>query len=442
MSRTEQTFELLRKFESRNIFHEEKDPQWPIVWDRAKGVWVWDIEGKKYLDLTSAFGVAAAGHANTEVVEAATQQMHRLLHGMGDVHPHEVKAKLLEQLSRITFERWTHCRKIAMEGKSILGSSGFEAVEAALKTAFLATGEKRVIAFKGGYHGLGYGALSTTHRKMFRDPFRDQLRRFGSFVTYPQDKDEEKTCWEEIEKVREKEKIGAVLIEPIQGRGGIKVPHNGFFGRLRKFCDEQGIILIADEIYTGFGRTGDLFAVEHENVVPDIVCLGKALTGGFPLSACVGESDLMDRAWPESTGEAIHTSTYLGHPVGCAMALAQIEEVEERGLAERAQERGAWLKKKLSRIPSQVSNLKLSVRGRGLMIGIEVRNGNDQPATDVVIHCMKQMLGEGFIILPEGDDSEVISLAPPLVVTEGQLGRAVDALGKILISLGEPGEAS
>src|SRR6478735_4301539 len=158
----------------------DPDGSWPIVWQRARGVHVWDAEGRKYLDLTAAFGVAAAGHANPRVVRAGQKQMAKLLHAMGDVHPHALKAQLARELSRITFERWN-----SSSAKTIFTNSGFEAVEAALKTAMLATGKPGVIAFESGYHGLGYGALSATHRSHFRSSFRSQLREFGSFVPFP-----------------------------------------------------------------------------------------------------------------------------------------------------------------------------------------------------------------------------------------------------------------
>ena len=164
------TLALLQRYESRNITFVEPDGSWPIVWRRARGVHVWDDAGLKYLDLTGAFGVAVAGHANPKIIRAASQQMRRLLHAMGDVHPHEGKAKLARALSKITFERWK-----AGDAKTIFTNSGFEAVEAALKTAFLATRKSQVIAFEGAYHGLGYGALNTTHRAHFREPFRRQL---------------------------------------------------------------------------------------------------------------------------------------------------------------------------------------------------------------------------------------------------------------------------
>src|SRR6185503_14196427 len=176
----------------------ERDGSWPIVWERAKGVHVWDAEGNKYLDLTAAFGVAAAGHANPRVVRAGQQQMAKLVHAMGDVHPHALKAELARELSRVTFERWASAKRKAQgsklkinraSAKTIFCNSGFEAVEAALKTAKLATGRRGIIAFEGAYHGAGYGALNATHRDHFRAPFRDQLGEFGNFVPFPADDD-------------------------------------------------------------------------------------------------------------------------------------------------------------------------------------------------------------------------------------------------------------
>jgi len=172
--------QLLRDYESRNVTHLAEDSSWPIVWDRAKGVHVWDTDGKKYLDLTAAFAVATTGHANPRVTKAAQAQLAKLPHAMGDVHPHALKGQLARELSKLTFERWKLGRS-----KTIFCNSGFEAVEAALKTALLATGKKGVIAFDGAYHGLGYGALTATHREHFRNPFKKQLSKFGHFAPFP-----------------------------------------------------------------------------------------------------------------------------------------------------------------------------------------------------------------------------------------------------------------
>ena len=181
MSNTQTILQWLHDYESPNVTFIEPDGSWPIVWERAQGVQVWDNAGKKYLDLTAAFGVAAAGHANPRVVKAGQAQMGTLLHAMGDVHPHARKADLARELSGLTFERWAGRHR----GKVIFSNSGFEAVESALKTAMLATCRQGIIAFAGAYHGLGYGVLNATHREHFRAPFRSQLREFGHFVPFP-----------------------------------------------------------------------------------------------------------------------------------------------------------------------------------------------------------------------------------------------------------------
>ncbi len=429
VTQTRQILNLLRDFESPNVTFMDPDGSWPIVWERARGVHVWDVEGRKYLDLTAAFGVAAAGHANPRVVRAGQRQMGRLLHAMGDVHPHALKAQLARELSRLTFECWT--RPAGRRGKTIFANSGFEAVEAALKTALLATGKPGVIAFTGGYHGLGYGTLNATHRPHFRQPFQTQLKQFGHFVPFPETAADLRDTATRLRQMLKRHKIGAILVEPIQVRGGIRIPPAEFLPLLRELCDRSGALLILDEIYTGFGRTGRWFACEHSRTAPDLVCLGKALTGGFPLSACVGRADLMDAAWPASTGEAIHTSTFLGHPVGCAMALAQIAEIERLKLATRAADLGKILLAALEKI-EPAGGIKCSARGLGLLAGLELTLPNGQPATDVSLQAIKSLLQQGYIFLPEGEHANVISFTPPLTISAPQLARAVNALADIL----------
>jgi len=431
-----QTIAQLRQYESRNIMFFEPDGSWPIVWERARGIHVWDANGKKYLDLTAAFGVAAAGHANPNVVRAGQKQMSKLLHAMGDVHPHALKAELARELSRLTFERWAkQKRKVKSgkrkQGKVIFSNSGFEAVESALKTAILATGKRSVIAFAGAYHGLGYGALNATHRKFFSDPFRSQLREFGHFASFPKTKAELPSLEKSLRQIFRREQIGAILVEPVQARGGCNVPPLKFLPLLRRLCDEHGALLILDEIYTGFGRTGKWFACEHSGVIPDLICLGKALTGGFPLSACVGRADLMDAAWPASNGEAIHTSTFLGHPVGCAMALAQIKEIQRLKLCERATALGVELLKQLSSLRPP-SSILASARGLGLLAGIELNLPNGKPAVELALNAVKTLLHRGFILLPEGEYGNVIGFTPPLTITKAQLAKLVAELKKVL----------
>ncbi len=452
---TQQTIRLLRDYESQNVTFCEPDGSWPIVWERARGVHVRDADGKKYLDLTAAFGVAAAGHANPRVVRAGQRQMAKLLHAMGDVHPHALKAQLARELSRLTFERWPNKSKgkspkpEVSTGKTIFCNSGFEAVEAALKTAMLATGRPGLIAFTGAYHGLGYGALNATHRDHFRGPFRSQLGEFGHFVPFPVGDDVRSLkskpgknepphvgCYEVEKRIRSlfrREKIGAILVEPVQARGGCNIPPLEFLPLLRQLCDEHGALLILDEIYTGFGRTGKWFASEHSGAVPDLICLGKAMTGGFPLSACVGRADLMDAAWPASTGEAIHTSTFLGHPVGCAMALAQIAEIRRLKLCERSVRLGSILLSELSKVQSPRAKVICRARGIGLIAGLQLLNADGSPATMESLRVIKAMLHHGYILLPEGAHGNVISFTPPLTITEAQLIRMVNALQKVLL---------
>lgn len=461
MPRTADTLRLLQTYESRNVTFLDPDGSWPIVWKRARGCHVWNAEGRRYLDLTAAFGVAAAGHGNPRVVAAGQRQMATLVHAMGDVHPHALKAELARELSRLTFERWGAGRgfgsrssglgvrtprsvsdalqpashpRIPNSAKVIFTNSGFEAVEAALKTALLGTGRSRVIAFEGAYHGLGYGALNATHRDHFRSPFRRQLREFASFVPFPGEPADLDRLEATLRRRLHRGDVGALLVEPVQARGGIHVPPAGFLPLLRRLCDDHDVLLILDEIYTGFGRTGRWFACEHSGVIPDLVCLGKALAGGFPISACVGRADLMDAAWPESTGEAIHTSTFLGHPVGCAMALAQIREIERLNLVARSAKLGELLLHELSSLAPRPSSLalRLSARALGLIAGLELRWSDGSPATAETLRIVKAMLHRGFILLPEGADANVIGFTPPLTITPRDLRRTVAELGLVL----------
>jgi 4-aminobutyrate aminotransferase/(S)-3-amino-2-methylpropionate transaminase len=416
-----ETLGLLREYESPNVTFIERDGSWPIVWERAQGIHVWDDRGRTYVDLTAAFGVSAAGHANLRVVRAGQRQMAKLLHAMGDVHPHPLKAKLARELSRLTFERWR-----AGKGRTIFCNSGFEAVEAALKTAVLATGKRKMIAFEGAYHGLGYGSLNATHRRMFREPFANQLGQFGEFVPFPMSSNDLATTERRLGNLLAGAKVGAILIEPVQGRAGARVPVPELLPVLRKLCDDAGALLVVDEIYSGFGRTGRWFACEHTATVPDIICMGKALSGGFPISACVGKSALIERAWPKSRGEAIHTSTFLGHPVGCAMALANIGEIRSRKLVEKAAQQGSCLLELLSDV--RVPGLSLQAHGLGLLVGLEVRHASGEPATDLTMRVVKAMLRRRFIVLPEGEHGNVIGFTPPLTITKAQLRQAVGEL--------------
>jgi len=303
-----------------------------------------------------------------------------------------------------------------------------------MKTAALFTARPGVIAFKGAYHGLGYGTLNLTDRPHYRTPFAAQIAGFAHFIPYPSSEADLGGVADAIRTLSREASIGAIVAEPVQGRGGIRVPPSSFLPLLRSLCDELGLLLVLDEIYTGFGRTGRWFAAEHARVVPDVVCLGKGLTGGFPLSACVGAADIMDRAWPEASGDPLHTSTFLGHPVGCAMALAQIAELEERRLIEHAACLGAHLCNHLTRMSVPQGRL-LRTRSLGLMAGIEILKGDGTPDAESALRVVEGMLRKGYLLLPDGVDANVVTLTPPLTITEADLNGAFQALGDLLVEL-------
>lgn len=432
-SRRKDVLDRLRQFESPNVTFLPEEGSWPIVWERAKGMKVWDLDGKEYLDFTAAFGVAAAGHAPPPVVRAGKNQMGRLLHAMGDVHPHSLKATLAQKLSELTFERWSEGNATSegmTRGKVVFCNSGFETVEVALKSACQATGRNRILSFHGAYHGLGYGALMATHRSHFRGQFGGQLAGLGDSVPFPASGENLTSIEESITRILERGETGALLVEPIQGRGGINLPPEGFLAMLRQLCNRYGTMLIFDEIYTGFGRTGYWFACEAESVIPDFICLGKALTGGFPLSALVGRADLMDQAWPKSEGEAIHTSTYLGHPVGCAMALAQLELIESRKLIDRSARSGKLLKRLLERAFDNL-HPEVAVRGQGLMVGVELRTSTGAPDTRLSLGMIESILDKGYLLLPDGEHGNVIGMTPPLIVSGSQIRAFVDCFHRV-----------
>jgi acetylornithine/succinyldiaminopimelate/putrescine aminotransferase len=400
----------LHQYESRNITH--VSDRWPVFWQRASGANVWDVDGNRYVDLTAAFGVASVGHNNARVVAALKAQAARLLHAMGDVHPNELKLKLARELVGLTFGRWcsgdpagrrAKARGLKYTGRVIFANSGAEAVEAALKTAAIHTKRTGVIAFEGAYHGLTYGALDTTWRPYFRSHFTKQLGHFTAHVPFGR-----------VPEVANPEEFGAVIVEPIQGRGGMVVSPDDFLPQLRQFCDEHDMVLIFDEIYSGFGRTGRWFACEHWDVMPDVVCVGKALGGGFPISACIGRAEVMD-SWPKSPGEAIHTSTFLGNPLGCAAALAAIGEMKRLKVDAHSRELGQWLATQLAKCGT--------VRGKGLMLGLEVGNA---------VPIVEKLLERGILALPEGNHNEILGLTPSLVITKRQLQYCVNELARLI----------
>jgi 4-aminobutyrate aminotransferase-like enzyme len=400
--------------ESRNVTYVSED--FPVFWKSAHGATVVDVDDNRYIDLTAAFGVANVGHSNPAVVGAVAEQAAALMHGMGDVHPTSVRTQLLGRLSRVLPNGLD---------KTFLATTGSEAVEAALKTAVLATGKARFVCYEGAYHGLSLGALEVSGISKFAEPFAALVPDVALRLPYPdaQQTDAKRALTQLRDALSAHDDIAAIVIEPIQGRGGCIVPPDGYLAGLRSYCDERGILLVFDEIYTGFGRTGNWFACEHDHTIPDIICIGKAMGGGFPISAALASASVMD-AWPRSTGEALHTSTYLGNPMGCAAALATIGELERLALPAQARELGELLDKRLSALlehPAVVAK-----RGRGAMWGLQLRSSADAG------RVVKAALARGVILLQAGIRGDVISITPPLVISPLQLHRALELLKEVL----------
>jgi 4-aminobutyrate aminotransferase-like enzyme len=401
----------LRALESRNVTYLAAD--FPVFWESGSGATVTDVDGNRYIDLTAAFGVANAGHCNPHVVSAIAEQARHLMHGMGDVHPTAVRTRFLERLERVLPPGLT---------KSFLATTGSEAVEAALKTAILATGKSRFACYDGAYHGLSFGALSVGGLERFRAPFAASLGAQAVLLEYPRHSPGVgalDAAAQARDVLAEHDDLAALIIEPIQGRAGCILPPPGYLAAIRNVCERLDILMIVDEIFTGFGRTGAWFAIDRESVVPDILCIGKAMGSGFPISAAVARAEIMD-AWPVSAGEALHTSTYLGNPMGCAAALATIDEFERMQLPQRAERMGARAKVRLKALRSLPA--VVDVRGCGLLWAVELRAPAEAAA------AVKQALARGVIVLQSGVKGQTISIAPPLVISEEQLDRGIEIL--------------
>lgn len=407
--------ERLGKVESRNLTYLADD--WPIFWAAAEGSNVRDVDGNVYLDLTSAFGVAFLGHRPPALEDALREEP--LIHGMGDVHPPSRKVDLLERLAAIA----------PFDGaKTILANTGSEAVEAALKSASLATGRPGVVAFEGGYHGLTMGSLAVTERAHFRGPFADRAYDGVSFLPFPGD-DPGAVLARFDERISSGapngDPIGAVIVEPVQARGGVRVPPSGFMAELSSLARRAGVLVVADEIYTGLGRCGAWFASELVGLEPDIVCVGKTLGAGLPISACVAPARVMD-AWPRSRGEAVHTSTFLGHPLACGAAVRALETIEHEGLAARAADTGARMLEGLRSGLVGRPGVR-DVRGLGLLIGVELSRA-DGSGDGLGAVAARKLLSAGVIALPAGDRGEVLELSPPATITKSQIDFALEAI--------------
>jgi len=371
--------------------------------DRAEGCWITDRSGKRYLDFISGIGVANLGHAHPVVVKAVADQAPRFLHVMvyGEFIQ-ETQVRLAERLAQNV------PRPLSV---TYFTNSGTEANEGALKTAKKFTKRKKLVAFKNGFHGDSQGSLSVTGRDVYRKPFRPLLPD----VTF--------LPFNEIKSLKAVDRrTAAVIVEPIQGEGGVNLPDDDFLSTLRRRCDETGALLIFDEVMTGMGRTGNLFAFEHWNVVPDILVLAKALGGGMPLGAFIGRPEIMKTL--SENPPLSHVTTFGGHPVCCAAGLAALDYLIGNKLPERAERLGEYLTDRLYKL-SEIGGVK-DVRGKGLLIGFELETAN--LTKRFVRNCRYAGLVLGWTL----HSDTVIRLAPPLIISEQEIEQGIDIMWKAL----------
>lgn len=368
----------------------------PLEITRGRDVYLYDQDGKEYLDLTSNYGVAITGHCHPRVVSAIQRQAEELISCHGTYY-NKVRSDYLEKLGEIAPPTLK---------KAYLSNSGTESVEFALKLARKATGRKNFVAMMNGFHGKTLGSLSATWKKKYREPF---LPLVPGFTHVPYGK---------IDRVEQAvdENTAAVIAEPIQGESGIIVPPSDYLPALRELCDRQGVLLILDEIQTGLGRTGKEFACKHWGIEPDIMCLSKAVASGLPMGVTLATDDVAGKL---QVGD--HSSTFGGGPVACAAGKATLEVIAEERLTENAERVGAYLKQKLESLQEKHSSIR-EVRGMGLMIGVEFRFD----VLDVIMRCIEEQL----LFLDAG--RTVLRMLPPLTLKKEHADAAVSILDEVL----------
>ncbi len=368
----------------------------PVVFTRGKGALLWDINGKEYLDCASSYGVGALGHCHPKIVAAIKAQAEQLI-TCHSCYYNDKRAEFIEKLVKITPNGLD---------KAFLSNSGAETVECAIKLARKAIGKTEIIALMGSYHGKTMGALSATWDKKYREPFQPLIP------------DIKHVAPDNADRLREAitEKTAAVLMEPIRGEGGIRVPPEGYLQAVREICNEKGVLLIFDEVQTGFGRTGKLFGCQNWNVTPDIMCLAKPFAGGLPIGITIAKESIMSAF---KIGE--HSTTYSGSPLVCAAGCAAIDALIEEKLADNAAVNGKYFKTQLEGLMAKHKIIK-EVRGLGLMLGMELRY-------DVYGVIMKA-LNKGVLVIDAG--RTVVRMLPPLVITKEQIDKAIKVLDEAL----------
>jgi len=408
---------------------------WPLLpVERAEGAYLYTVDGKRILDFTSGIAVANVGHGHPRVLAAAQAQMMKFVHSSVGITLHETLLQLTQELAKVTPGNLD---------MFFFGNSGAEAIEGSLKLARYVSGRPGIIAFDGGFHGRTYGAASVTsvkskYRKHY-EPFIPGV--YFAPYAYPyrcplgQD-DEAVIRWslDGIQKIFDRliqpDQVAAILVEPVQGEGGYVVPPAGFLPALRQICDEHGILLILDEVQTGFGRTGQMFAAQTFGVQPDIMAIAKGIANGFPLGATVARRELMSQ-WPAGS----HGTTFGGNPIACAAGLAVLDIIREENLLENCRVMGARLLQGFQALQAKYPVIG-DVRGVGLMIAMElVQPGTKEPNGKAAMAVLEGCLERGLLGYMAGLKGQVIRLIPPLIVTGEQVDEALAILDQSLAAI-------
>lgn len=396
----------------------------PIFVEKARNAEVWDIEGNRYIDFAAGIAVVNTGHSHPDIVAAVKAQLDGFSHTCIMITPYTNAVELAERLiTAAPFE----------DGRTVFVSTGAEAVENAVKIARAHTGRPGVIAFGGGFHGrtnlcMGLTGKVVPYKKGF-GPFTPEIYH----VPFPAEYlgvsgDDSLHALEQVFKNDiEASRVAAIIIEPVQGEGGFYAVPDGFLGRLREVCDRHGIVFICDEIQTGFGRTGRMFACEYESVVPDIITLAKGIAGGFPIAAVVGKAKIMDGPEPGGLG-----GTYAGSPLGCAAGVAAMKVIEKEDLCNRSLEVGRRLKEGLNKLQAKFPDRIGDVRGKGAMVAMElVKNGDvNQPDADLTKALVAAVAKNGLLLLSCGVRGNVIRILTPLTIPFDHLDEGLAILGE------------
>ena len=370
--------------------------RFPVTIEKGVGAHVWDVDGKEYIDCMGGYGVALVGHQNKRVNDAIKEQIDKIITVHSSLY-NKTREEFLKTLISLAPKGLTQVH---------LNNSGAEAIEAAMKFARKFTGKKGMVAMKGSYHGKSFGALSLTFNPKYRKAFAPLVEKV-SFASYG-----------DMESLRSvvDDDTAFIILEPIQGESGIIVAPDNFLQQVRELCDEKGILLIFDEIQAGLGRTGRLWACDHWNTAPDILCLAKGIAGGVPMGATLVRPDILS-----SMGKGEHSSTFGGNPISCAAGTAALKALTEDGLIENSEKMGKMFREGLEKLKENHTMIR-EIRGKGLMIGIEMKF----EVRDILMGLIKK----GVLMLYSGRN--ILRILPPLVISEDDVTKVLHALDSIL----------